>query len=177
MNLARTGTSLLIALALAASGCGTSTRATPRSPAATTQPTASPAAATTPEAPAADTAGRVYAWGQSRSGRDLKRLTAALQAISAADRDVAGGDIAAAGTSCARLASAVTSAEAGPPIPYGRAEKWYARSLAKFQESAADCQAGVESDDAALVNEGTAALTEGSNDMARVSAAITALDG
>ena len=163
--------------ALVVAGCGA-----PRHPSAAPR-TSTPAATSAPptSAPAAQSseseANRVIAWNHSTGHRLFRRLIVALDSSAAADKSAASGDIAAAASACTRLASAVTAAETEPPVPDPAAARWFTRALARFQESAADCQAGASADDGALIIKGTTAMSEGGTDLSRATAAIRALGG
>jgi hypothetical protein len=98
-------------------------------------------------------------------------------ALPAADNAAAAGDLGAAGTACRHLASAVTAAESAPAVPDRAAAKWFTRALARYQQSAADCRAGVAGDDAALVGDGSAAMAAGTRDLTHATTAISALNG
>jgi hypothetical protein len=154
---------------LVLAGCGSSGH-----PAAA--PVSAPAAASA-AAPAASTEDRVSAWYDSTGRRMLARLADALTMTSRADEAAAGGDLSAASSACRHLSSAVTAAESATAVPDRAAAKWFTRALARFQQSAADCRAGVAGDDIALVNEGSAAMTVGSRDLTHATKAISALDG
>jgi hypothetical protein len=86
------------------------------------------------------------------------------------------GNVSGAASVCATLAEDVTNAQAAPPIPDPAAQFWYTRALADFSKAAADCHAGAQSQDAAMLNESTAALDAGARAMEKVTAAIRALN-
>ncbi len=175
---------LHLALGLAAvsatigmSGCGGSTAAS--APAAATPGTAaaSPgaAAATPSTAPAAvaspppgasaTTAEKLDAWFVDGGHATLTRLTTAIVAVGHAD--AAGKTYAALGRACAREAAAVSSAQAGPPVPDAPAQASFADALAEYAKSAADCQAGASAHSVALLNKAAAATRAGTADVLR----------
>lgn len=171
--------SFLVALSAAAAiaGCGAA-HPGPSLSAASSAPAHSGTPAAPSTRPSEDEADRVIGWDDSTGRRVLTRLSAAMGATARADKAAAAtGGTAAAQSACARLASAVTAAETSPAIPDPAAARWLTRALARLQESAADCQAGASSDDAALINKGTAAMIAGEADLGRATAAIKTLDG
>jgi hypothetical protein len=130
--------------------------------------TASPA----PTPGAGGIANRVAAWDHGSGGADLHRVVRALGAVSRAD---ASGGLHAVGTACAKIAAAVIAAQGAPQIPDPAAAKWYTRALAKFEQGATECQDGVSSDDAAIIERALAPINAGSADMVRATAAIKSL--
>lgn len=118
---------------------------------------------------------QVYDWYHSDDhSAMLAWLTRALSSVAKAD---ATGSPTIAGLACAHLASSVTAMLSIPPIPDLMAARWFTRALAELGKSAADCQAGAQSENVAMINEGTAAMSAGIRDMARATSAIKALSG
>ncbi|MGO8959110.1 MAG: hypothetical protein ACLQFR_17345 [Streptosporangiaceae bacterium] len=161
------GAGILTAAVLA--GCATTVthhaKAPPAVPAAT-QP-AAPAAATAP------TAGqKVLAWYGTGGSGALNGIVAALGQV---QQQGEAGNLAGTGQACAQLATALTSAEALPPIPYPRAEQWFARALAKYQEAAANCEAGAASGDLTAITRATAEMGTADTYLAKTTSAIRGL--
>jgi hypothetical protein len=125
----------------------------------------------------ASTAARVRAWYASGGQRILVRLSASLNAVAAADQAAAGGSLAGMTTACSSLTGALTAAEAATPIPDHNAAKWFARALARHQQGAADCQAGIQATDPSLITKAATVVLAGTRDLRRASKAIKALDG
>jgi len=142
--------------------------ATANTATATARASASPHASST-----AVTMGvRMTAWYAGPGGTALNGVTSALNAVqSAAQSD----NISATGSACSQLATAVTTAQAAPAMPYPSAEKWYTRGLAQYEQAAAYCQAGVSSMDTATIEQATVAIDAGNKDISHATAAINAL--
>jgi hypothetical protein len=79
------------------------------------------------------------------------------------------------GSACAKIAAAVIAAQGAPQFPGPAAAKWYTRALAQFEKGATECQDGVSSDDAAIIEQALVPINAGSADMVRATAAIKAL--
>lgn len=115
---------------------------------------------------------RMIAWYAGPGGTALNGVTSALGAIQSAGQS---GNTSATGSACSQLASAVTTAQASPAMPYSPAEKWYTRGLAQYEQAAAYCQAGVSSMDTATIEQATVAIGAGNRDISHATAAINAL--
>ena len=104
---------------------------------------------------------RVGAWFVDDGHGELTRLIAALEAVGHA------ATFAAQGAACTKLAAAVSSAQAGPPVPDAVAEASFSSALAEFAASAVDCRAGASSHSAALMNKAADATGIGNGDILR----------
>jgi hypothetical protein len=124
-------------------------------------------AASTAQAPSlqGSTTERVDAWFVDGGHAELTRLTAAIIGVGQAPNTFA-----ALGAACAKLAAAVASAQAGPPVPDAAAQASFTSALAEYAKSAADCQAGASSHDVALINKAAAATSAGTTDLQRFTA-------
>ncbi len=71
------------------------------------------------------------------------------------------------GRACSSLATAVKTAQADPPIPNAVAQQWFARALAQFKVSAADCQLAVAAHSVALVNKAAVPMRAANEDVSR----------
>jgi hypothetical protein len=152
------------------SGCGGSTAtpspSTATSGAATATPSTAPAAiASPPPGPTATTSQQLDAWLVDGGHAELTRLTDAIVAVGHADTP--GKTYAALGRACTREAAAVSSAQAGPPVPDAAAQTSFASALAEYATSAADCQAGASAHSVALLNEAATATRAGTADVLR----------
>jgi hypothetical protein len=168
---------LQLALGLAAvsatigmSGCGGSTAAPAPTAATSGAPTATPstapaAIAAPPAGASATTTEKLDAWFVDGGHATLTRLTKAIVAVGHAD--AAGNSYAALGRACAREAAAVSSAQAGPPVPDAPAQASFADALAEYAKSAADCRAGASAHSVALLNRAAAATRAGTADVLR----------
>lgn len=159
-----------VSATIAISGCGSSTTApapsTATSGAATAAPSTAPAAiASPPPGPSASTAEQLDAWFVDGGHAELTRLTAAIVAVGHADTP--GKTYAALGRACTREAAAVSSAQAGPQVPFAAAQASFADALAEYAKSAADCQAGASAHSVALLNKAAAATRAGTADVLR----------
>jgi hypothetical protein len=135
-------------------------------------PSAAPAATT---APATDnTAQAVADWWNGGGKSDLQAVTAALDAAGA---DGTAGNLSAMAQDCGRLSTAIANLQAIGPMPYHPAEKWLAKALALWSESAAQCQAGASSDNAESLEQATIEMNKGNNDLGRATSAIDRLSG
>ena len=131
----------------------------------------SPAAVTS--APAS-TASRVRAWSQGPGGKALRALGAQLGKFST---DAQAGDLTAAEAVCVRIGTIVTRAQAAPPVPDAKSQRFWALALTKFETAAADCQTGLSQQDPSMVNQAAAAIVIATNDVVQATAPIKALSG
>ena len=76
------------------------------------------------------------------------------------------------GRACSSLATAVKTAQADPPIPNAVAQQWFARALAQFKVSAADCQLAVAAHSVALVNKAAVPMRAANEDVSEVNTTI-----
>ncbi|MGH3399788.1 MAG: hypothetical protein ACRDPO_34405 [Streptosporangiaceae bacterium] len=74
------------------------------------------------------------------------------------------------GADCAKLAAAVTSAQAGSPVPDAAAQASFSSALSEFATGAADCRTGASSHDSALLTKSAAAIGAGTTDIRRFDA-------
>lgn len=111
-------------------------------------------AASAPQAPSLQgkTIGRVEAWFIDGGDAELTRLNDAIIGVGQAPHTFT-----AWGAACAKVAAAVASARAGPPVPAARAS--FTGMLADYAKSAADCRAGAAAHDVALIKNAAAAAT------------------
>jgi hypothetical protein len=147
---------------------------TPKAAATSPDPAATTVAPAATSAPAIySTARAVVAW-YNNGGKDaLDDIGNDMTAIYA---DIQAGNYSAVGQDCAQVSTDVTNAQALGPVPYPRAERWMARALAKYSESAAQCQAGVSSQDASAIEEANADMGQGTADIGKAVKAMDALD-
>lgn len=148
--------------------------ATPKAAATSPDPVATTAAAAATTAPAIDSTARaVVTWYHNGGKTALDAIENDLNTIYT---DTQAGNYSAVGQDCAQVGTDVTNAQALGPVPYPRAEKWMARALAKYSEAAAECQAGVSSQDASAIEEGNTDMGQGTADIDKAVEAINALD-
>ena len=161
----------LIASAFIVAGCAASTPGGHPSP-SFTPISENPAAASASAQPAAasttSAASAIAAWDSAGGGKALTGLTNALEAAGHADPD----DFTAMGSACSRVASAVTAMQSAGAIPYAPAGKWMTRALAQYSEGSADCQAGVQEQDAEVIAEGVSHISHGTRDLEKATAAL-----
>jgi hypothetical protein len=126
--------------------------------------------------------GRAVAW---RNGQGGTLLAAVSREYGSATQ--AGGmrQFASMRYNCELLASSVSAAQAGPPIPVPALQKLYARALAELATAAAHCKAAISQqpdgdeslethEDPGLFRLATAELTTGARDLYRATAEIQA---
>jgi hypothetical protein len=110
-------------------------------------------AAQTPSSQGATTE-RVDAWFVDGGHAELTRLTVAIVGVGHAS-----DTFAALGAACAKLAAAVASAQAGPPVPDAAAQASLTGALADYAKSAGDCQAGASAHNDALISKAATATS------------------
>lgn len=168
----------LVALALVA-GCGASSpgsTATPADNGSTSSAPAEAIASATSAVPTDDpSALPVLAWinngGRDRSkaiGADAGAIAAGAQSADAQSAVQAG---------CSRLQTDIESAQQYAPIPDEQAQGPWGQALGKYARAAADCLAGIQSQNASLLNQSGQELNEGNVFIAQVTARLRALSG
>lgn len=83
----------------------------------------------------------------------------------------------AVGQDCAQLSAAVTNLQADGPMPYRPAEKWLARALALWNEGAAQCEAGANSENPEMLVQSADEVNKGTNDLGRATKLVGGLIG
>jgi hypothetical protein len=141
-------------------------------PAAAATPSATPSPPAAPATPSVQS--QLQTWYSDGAESSINAIVSALQSI---QTDADAGNFAATASDCAQLGSAVTSLQSAGPMPYAPAEKWLARGLALYSESAAECQAGASSENAAQISQATAEENQADTDLTNATNAIKNLDG
>ena len=136
--------------------------------AAAATPSASPTPKTTYSA-SMSVADKILAWNKGLGGTVLSQVSEQAISVIGETEPVYYPGLAIA---CAELASYAAHAQADGPIPDQAAQQWYVRALGEFSRAAADCRAGAQSKDTAVINRSAAAINAGDSDMARVVAAM-----
>ena len=102
---------------------------------------------------------RVVVWYTDIGKPEIALLTGRLDSVGLAP------NLAAQGTACAKLATAVTTARADPPVPDPAAQPWLTGALTEFGKAAADCQAGASSHNTALSDRAAAEIHAATADL------------
>jgi hypothetical protein len=116
----------------------------------------------------------IVTWFNGGAKADLQTVMADMGQISA---DAKTENFAAVEHDCVQLASAVTKLQANGPMPDDRAEKWLARALAEWNEGAAQCEAGANSENSEMMVQSADEVNQGTNDLARVTKLVSNLIG
>jgi hypothetical protein len=140
---------------------GPSASATPsqRPPQASASASATPSPASPSSASIRD---QVSSWFVNGGRAELDLLSARVTAVGLAQT------YAAAGRACSELATAVTAAQADPPIPDAPAQTWLTRALANFGTAAAICQQAATAHSLALLNKAAVPMRAANADIRQV---------
>jgi hypothetical protein len=115
----------------------------------------------------------MQSWYNNGGRSDLLALESAMTGIVAPAQ---AGDFTATAQACSTLSTAVANMEAAGPMPYHPAEKWFARALSKFDESAAECQAGASTQNVSALAQALSEEDAGLADLTKATKAINRLD-
>jgi hypothetical protein len=156
----------VVAVAAVAAACGevpVITSPTTHTAAATTAP-----AAVTTTAPTV--AQQVRTWYYQDGGK--AGLADFVKAANEASLAGNSGDLNAMQQACADFQSAVTAINSAGPVPYPPAEQWMAKAMANYSTGAAECLAGVQGQNASLLQSAAAAISAGNTDLGNATTAI-----
>jgi hypothetical protein len=81
-------------------------------------------------------------------------------------------NLAAQGTACVKLATAVATARADPPVPDPAAQPWLTGALTEFGKGAADCHAGASSHNTALSDRAAAEIHAATADLKQLTTGL-----
>jgi len=153
-----------IAAGILAAGCGSAAAPKPAPVRSSFSPVTAVSSQTTQQA--------VLAWWASGGKADFAALISALGAASTAGKS---GNMAEFATACQQFGHAITTLQSAGPVPDPTSQMWLARALAGYSTGAADCQAGAQADNAALLQQADAAIVAGTADLGQATAALTKL--
>jgi hypothetical protein len=157
---------LVLVLTGTVAGCGSGGHAGP-SPATTTA-TAGSTSAAAGGPTSSSRASKILAWSEGPGGAAFRQLGKTIEFV-------AGAAVEGKASACAKVAAAVTAAQAAPPIPDAAASRWYVKALAQYQKGMNECLAGTSAGDPSTLKQEGRAITIGTTDLFHVEAVLKSI--
>ena len=156
---------VVIVFAGTVAGCGSAGHARPSSAASAASAGSTSAAA---GSVASTRASKILAWSDGSGGAAFRHLGEVIQAA-------AGAAVEGKASACAKVAAAVTAAQAAPPIPVAAASRWYVKALAQYQKGMGECRALTSAVAGSTLRQEGQAITIGTTDLFHVEAVLKSI--
>jgi hypothetical protein len=117
---------------------------------------------------------QVAEWVTGGGAADLKALGADFTEL---EKAASAEDLVRMGAGCQHLLQDVHSAQAHDPIPDPKAEKDWANALNLYEQGAADCANGAQTQNYSLISQASDEIIQGSSDLDNVTARLKEISG